>query len=390
MKIAVAYILSLLSAAPLLAQNLPIRPEEAAVISDPSDLVAHCSTFAFRGRNDVYFAYYKDSEQPKEHSVHFSTFPVLAKAGRKDGKVQFRKEVIRAEQTIGDFTHGPRAPYDPNLLVLGNTLMVYFNGCVGTEVTFCARPYDLRKDAFEDRIVVCKLRYRDSSGAEKTIDLDAKGYYRFLEDSGINGEYHNDICISARFVPYRGEWYGVLAGVFTNSSKPVVVKTRDGITFDAVMICRDFEWGACEGCLEIVDGEYYVAMRNAGCQREHQGTYLAKYGPDGTCLAAPRKLGRCQSKPAIISFKKGLYVFYNDYPNLKTEWGNVTRSRLRVEQIDRDCRPMKSWEILSGVGIHYPYVNKHRGHLYISFTEDRKKVDVRQCRSNVSFTEVKF
>ncbi|MBP5637605.1 MAG: hypothetical protein J6X25_08860, partial [Bacteroidales bacterium] len=312
------------------------------------------------------------------------------KARRMDGKVAFRKEVIRAEQTIGNFTHGPRAPYDPNLLVLGNTLMVYFNGCVGQEVTFCARPYNLRKDTFEDRIIVCKLRYKDSSGTEKTIDLDAKGYYRFLEDAGIKGEYHNDICISSRFVPYRGAWYGVLAGVFTQASKPVVVRTRDGITFDVVMICREFEWGACEACLEIVDDEYYVAMRNAGCQREFQGTYLAKYGPDGRCLVLPRKLGRCQSKPAIISFKKGLYVFYNDYPNLNTEWGNVTRSRLRVEQIDRNCNKVKSWEILSGVGIHYPYVNIYKNHLYISFTEDRKKVDVKQCRSNVSFTEIKI
>ncbi|MCQ2184556.1 MAG: hypothetical protein MJY62_04000 [Bacteroidales bacterium] len=380
---------SFLSAAAF-GQNLPFKPEDAVSISDTANLVAHCSTFAFHGARDMYFAYYQDSEQKKEYSAILSTFPVLAKVDRVTGKVSYRKDVIKAGETIGDFTHGPRAPYDPNVLVLGKTLMVYFNGCVGTEVTYCARPFDLRTETFEDRIVVCKLRYVTPWGELKTVDLSAENTFKFFEDNSIPAKYHNDLCISARFIPYRGEYYSVLCNVFTDESKPVVVKTSDGVNFDVVMICRDFEWGACEASLEIVDDQFYVAMRNSGCPKEERGTFVAKYAADGTCLAGPVRLGRCQSKTALVYVRGKVYVLFNDWPNLNTSWGNVMRSRLRVAEIGPQCETLRSWDITNPYGIHYPYVNFHGRKLYVSFTEDRKMVDVRQCRSNISYTEVKF
>lgn len=383
-------LLCLLAGVPALAQDWPFNPKEGNVISAPEDLVAHCSTFAFAGKNKVYFAYYKDSEQPKEHSVNLTTFPVLAKYDMKEKKVEFRKDVIRSGETIGDFTHGPRAPYDPNVLILGNTLMVYFNGCVGTEVTFCARPYDLKTDSFEDRIIVCRLNYVTPSGEKKCVDLDAKNTFQFFDDMGIASEYHNDLCISARFVRHKGAYYSVLCNVFTKLSKPVVVKTVDGVNFDVVTVCREFQWGACEASLDFDRGGCFVAMRNAGCAKEDQGTYLAKYSRDWNCIAQPVRLGKCQSKTALVTYRGKTYVLFNDWPNLNTDWGNVMRSRLRVAQIDSCTKIVRSWDVTNDVGIHYPYVNINKGKLYLSFTEDRKKVDVRQCRSNISFIQMKF
>lgn len=380
----------LLSALPAFAQSWPFNPKEGTVISAPEDLVAHCSTFAFAGRDKVYFAYYKDSEQPKEHSVNLSTYPVLAKYDLRSGEVEFRKDVIRSGQTIGDFTHGPRAPYDPNVLVLGKTLMVYFNGCVGTEVTFCARPYDLKSDSFEDRIVICKLNYVTPSGERKCVDLDAKNTFAFFDDMGIASEYHNDLCISARFIRHKGAYYGALCNVFTKQSKPVIVKTVDGVNFEVVHVCTEFQWGACEASLDFSGSRCFVAMRNSGCPKEGQGTYIAAYSRNWDCLVQPVRLGKCQSKTALATYRGKTYVLFNDWPNLNTEWGNVMRSRLRVARIGDDCSILESWDVTNDVGIHYPYVNVHRGKLYLSFTEDRKKVDVRQCRSNISFIQMKF
>lgn len=362
---------------------------EGIPFSNPEDLVAHCSTFAFDRHGNIFFAYYKDAEQPKEHSVNLSTFPVLAKGKLSDMTSFERTDVIRSGQTIGDFTHGPRAPYDPNILRLGKKMKVFFNGCVGTEVTYCSRDYNLKENRFEDHVTISKLRYKLPGGESRTITLDAKGCYEFFDDMGIQAEYHNDLVISARFVPYKGEYYSVLCGVFSKASKPVIVKTRDGETFDVVLVCRDFEYGACEGCMEIVGKEYYVTMRNSGCPKELQGTYVAKYDFDGRCLVAPKKLGRCQSKTAVINWKGNVYAIFNEYPNLNTEWGNVTRSRLRIARLDKDCNMVAYHDILSEVGIHYPYVDIHKGKLYMSYTEDRKKVDVKQCRSNVSIIRLK-
>jgi len=370
--------------------SLPFIPENATVVSDPSDLIAHCSTFAFDGNGGVYFAYYKDSEQPKEHSVNLTTYPVLAKTNLASLKDIVRKDIIHSGDTVGSYHHGNRAPYDPNLLFIGDKLMVYFNGFTSDEVTFCAREYYPETESFKDEVTICKLRYTNNKGQQKTVDLNARNCYAFYEEMGIQARYHNDLCISSRFVLHNGEYYAVLANVFSEMSKPVIVKTADGVNFDVVFVCKEFEYGACEGCLEISGDEFYVAMRNSGCPKDAQGTYLAKYSATGECLCSPRMLGRCQSKPAIIEFDKKLYVFYNAYPNLNTEWGNVARSRLRIARIDKSCNIEKTWDVTNDCGIHYPYVGKYRGSLYLSFTEDRKKVDVKQCRSNVSFTKVIF
>jgi len=368
----------------------PFCPELASVISNPDDLIAHCSTFAFDGKGGVYFAYYKDSQQPKEHSVNLSTYPVLAKSNLAALNEITRTDIIHAGDKIGSYTHGNRAPYDPNLLFIGDTLMVYFNGFTSDEVTFCARKYSPRTETFNNSISICKLRYTTPKGKSKTVDLNAKNCYAFYEDMGIKAKYHNDLCISSRFVFHNGEYYAMLANVFSELSRPIVVKTADGVNFDVVFVCKEFEYGACEACLEISGNEFYIAMRNSGCPKEMQGTYLAKYSESGECLCAPRMLGHCQSKPAIIEYNKKIYVFFNAYPNLNTEWGNVARSRLRIAQIDKSCNIVKTWDVTSDCGIHYPYVGKYRGSLYISFTEDRKKVDVKQCRSNVSFIKVNF
>jgi len=370
--------------------TFPFIPEQAFVVSDPSDLIAHCSTFAFDGKGGVYFAYYKDSQQPKEHSVNLTTYPVLAKTNLASLNQIERKDIIHAGDTVGTYVHGNRAPYDPNLLFIGDTLMVYFNGYTSDEVTFCAREYYPDTDSFKNDVTICKLSYKDRKGRNRLVDLNARNCYAFYDEMGIQAKYHNDLCISSRFVLHDGAYYAVLANVFSELSKPIVVKTTDGIVFEVVFVCNEFEYGACEGCLEIQGNEFFIAMRNSGCPKEAQGTYLAKYSQDGECLCLPRMLGRCQSKPAIIEYNKKMFVFFNAYPNLTTEWGNVARSRLRIVQIDKQCNIEKTWDVTNDCGIHYPYVGKYCGSLYLSFTEDRKKIDVKQCRSNVSFTKVNF
>ena len=58
--------------------TVPFDPAEAAVISDPSDKMAHCSTFAGDGKGNVYFAYYHDSEQTIESPEMTTITCVLA------------------------------------------------------------------------------------------------------------------------------------------------------------------------------------------------------------------------------------------------------------------------------------------------------------------------
>jgi hypothetical protein len=372
--------------------TVPFDPAKAAVINEDCDLMAHCSTFVPVGDGTVYFAYYRDSTQTLEAPGKTTIVPVFAKAeGLKTGdtpsfeRISYQ-EFIHSGETVGDYTHSPdRAPYDPNLLLLGDTLMVYFVGCIDGTVTTCVRPYDTVTDRFSDRIEVCTLSYGD-----KTVPFDTKGLFGMYEDLGFKATFNNDLLMSGAFVPYKGEWYCALGTAFLPRSCPVIVKTADGVNFDLVMLCPEFLYGCAEASVAIWKDDFYVIMRNSGVERGGRGCYVARYDATGYCLAGPVYLSEAQSKPAIILHKGRMYLFYNANPFLQTDWGLVSRSRLRISEIDRNCRILRSWDITDPYGIHYPYVQEIDGQVWISFTEDRKQLDVNQTRTNISFTPVRL
>ncbi len=377
--------------------SLPFDPAEAAVINEDCDLMAHCSCFVPGGAGTVYFAYYRDSTQTLENPGKTTITPILAKAtGLREGRpgeglsVSFgsivRQEIIHTGESVGTFTQSPaRAPYDPNLLLLGDTLMVYFVGCVDGIVTTCVRRYDIRSDCFADGVEICTLSYDG-----KTLPFDTRSVFDLYEAQGIAATYNNDLLMSGAFVPYKGEWYCAVGTAFQPRSCPVVVKTVDGVHFDAVMFCPEFLYGCAEASVAVWKDDFYVIMRNSGVERGGRGCYVARYDASGRCLVGPVYLSEAQSKPAIALHKGRMYLFYNANPFLQTDWGLVSRSRLRISEIDRDCRILRSWDITDPYGIHYPYVREMDGRLWMSFTEDRKQLDVNQTRTNISFTPVRL
>ena len=388
--------LLLCSAAALIAgchrTTVPFDPARAAVINEDCDLMAHCSTFLPVGDGTVYFAYYRDSTQTLEAPGKTTIVPVLAKAeGLRAGetpsfeRIQYQ-EFIHSGESVGEFKQSPeRAPYDPNLLLLGDTLMVYFVGCVDGTVTTCVRAYDTVTDRFSDRVEICTLSY-----GGKTVPFDTKGLFGMYGDLGLEATFNNDLLMSGAFVPHEGAWYVAVGTAFLKRSCPVVVKTVDGRHFELVMVCPEFLYGCCEASVAVWKGDFYVIMRNSGVERGGRGCYVARYDASGRCLTPPVYLSEAQSKPAILLHRGRMYLFYNANPFLQTDWGLVSRSRLRISEIDRECRILRSWDITDPYGIHYPYVKEIDGQVWVSFTEDRKQLDVNQTRTNISFSPVRL
>ena len=246
--------------------SLPLDPAKAVVINEDCDRMAHCSTFLPVGDGTVYFAYYRDTTQTLEAPGKTTIVPVLAKAeGLEKGEVPsfesiHYQEFIHSGETVGDFTQSPaRAPYDPNLLLLGDTLMVYFVGCIDGTVTTCVRAYDTVTDRFSGQVDVCTLSYGD-----KTVPFDTKSFFGMYEDLGFPATFNNDLLVSGAFVPYKGAWYVAVGTAFLPRSCPAVIKTVDGRHFELVMICPDFLYGCCEASVAIWKDEFYVVMRNSG------------------------------------------------------------------------------------------------------------------------------
>ena len=384
----IAFAAALLSVFPSCKEKdvLPFDPAEAVVISDTDDKMAHCSTFAGDGKGNVYFAYYHDPEQTLEAPAMTTITGVLAKAKMNNLRDVTREEFIRAGQTLGNFTQSPeRAPYDPNLLIVGDTMMVYFVGCIDGVVTTCVRRYDLNEGLFDDNVGICTLKYDG-----KTVPLDTEHAFELFREKGLDATFNNDLLLSGSFVRYKDAWYTSFGNAFLKRSCPVILKTTDGLNFEFVMMCPEFLFGCCETSIAIWHDEFYVIMRNSGVERGGRGTYIARYDASGKCLTQPRYLSEAQSKPAIILHKGKMYIFYTANPFLYTDWGLVSRSRLRIAWIDEDCNILKSWDITDPYGIHYPYVGEIDGKLWMTFTEDRKQLDINQTRTNISFTEVRL
>lgn len=371
-------------------------PKQALMISEPEDLMAHCSNFLFYGDNskhpsgDVFFAYYHDKEQPLEKPEFTSIIPVLVRSHYPELSQFERFDAIHSGETIGSFTQSPkRAPYDPNILIIGDKLYYYIIACVGEEevVTYAVRPFDITQNKFLDTVYTCSLTYKIGNDS-KTVTFSGNNVYAMFDEMGLPNTPSNDVVMTGRFVPYKGEYYCCFGDGFHNRSYPVVVKTKDGYNFEVVMVCKESEWGTCEASVEIMNDEFYVIMRNSFAEPGQRGTFVSKYNAQGHCLVKPQYLSSVQSKPAIIQHNGKLYVFYNAYPQLFTDWGNVLRSRMRVTEIDKNCQLLKSWDITNDVGVHYPYLGHIGKQLFMTFTQDIKKVDIEQVRSTISFTRV--
>ena len=362
----------------------PFDPAEAKVISAPNELMTHASTIVAQQDGTLFIAYLRDTLQTHEVSSTTSIAPVLVKTHFPELDSFDKIEFMRAGETVGDFTQSPtRSPYDPNLLLLGDTLFCYFTGCIDGTITFCARRYDVPANQLTDKVEKCTLTYNG-----KTIPFDSKSIFAMFEEMGIHAVFTNDVVMTTPFQQYKGEWYCAFGNAFPKHSKPVVVKTRDGIHFEVVMVCKEFNFGSCEVAVAIWHDEFYVLERNSGVERGGRGTFLAKYDAQGRCLVPPVYLTEAQVKPALIIYKGRLYAFYNVNPSLYTDWGLVSRSRLRMARIGRQCQLRKTWDITSPYGIHYVYPVEIDGDLYITFSEDRRQLNIEMTRSDIGFIKV--
>lgn len=362
------------------------NPDDATVLTDLSkDKMTHCSIFTTIG-DEYYLAYYLDTVQVEENPEIPSITAMLARAKWPlDGNFK-RIVAMRAGMTCGSFTQdSTRAPYDPNLLKIGDKLMYYFNGCVDGTVVYCVRPFDLGTDSFENQAYQCTLSF----GGEK-VPMNSRNLFALMQKLGYDASFENDVVMSHRFIKHDGAYYNVMANAFSNASKPLVFKTVNGFDFEFVMACGQNPGGACEAAFEIMDDELYLLTRDHFSGEIGNGMYISKYSlTDGSCLAGPFKLTEQTSKGAMICRGKTLYAIYNALPDIEKNGVPVGRSRLRIARIDKDCSVADSLDIIGQYGIHYPYTDYVGDDIYMTFTEDRREISpVGWTRSNLSMSKL--
>ncbi|MCQ2142496.1 MAG: hypothetical protein MJY56_00345 [Bacteroidales bacterium] len=378
------FAISFLAAAACAPKALEVfDPSDAVVFSDMTvDKMAHCSIFKVIG-DEVFFAYYHDTTQTLEHPKMPTIMPVLARSPWPvTGEDIEYTDVVRCGESYGSFTQDPnRAPYDPNLLQVGTKLRFYFNGCMGGKVVYTARTYDLESHEFEPEAVPCRICFEGD-----TLEMTSPNLFSIMERLGYATKDVNDVVISHRFIKYNGSWYNVVANGFTTASKPLVIKTDDGLLFDFVFACAEVPGGTCEAAFEFKGSDMYLITRNIFEDWHENATYLSKFSmKDGSCLSAPVKLTGQTAKSALINRKGNIYAFYNALPDIEKDGKAVGRSRLRMARIGKDCELLDSADVIGNYGIHYPYTDLVDGEVWMSFSEDRREISpLGYTRSNLS------
>lgn len=350
----------------------PFDPAEGIVFSDMSvDKMAHCSIFRVVG-DEVYFAYYHDTTQTLEHPKMKTIMPVLARSPWPvTGSGIERVDVIRCGEKYGEFIQdSTRAPYDPNLLLVGNRLRYYFNGCMNGNVVYTARTYNIDTHEFEPEATPCRITFEGD-----TLEMNSSNLFSIMEKLGYDVLDANDVVISHRFIKRGRYWYNVVANGFTPNSKPVLIRTEDGLLFDYVRCFDGLPGGICEAAFEFQGNAIFLITRNIAEDWRQSATYLSEYSlKDGRCLAGPRKITSQTAKSALIRKNGGIYAIFSALPDIEKEGEMVGRSRLRMARIGNGCEFRDSVDVVSEYGIHYPYTDIVDGEIWMSFSEDRREI----------------
>lgn len=369
---------------------MPFEPEKSVLLTDPANRMTHAPSTVITSDGMVYFTYYYDKAQEKEIGLSPTTeigldhFPLKS---WKKPRVQ-RQTVMKLGETVGDFTQFKYPPYDPSLIDTGDgKFVLLFQGHQNNDQgkAIFRRVYDRKSGTFENHIDECRLNYNG-----KSVGISCKGLSEAFNDLlGVDmGEVETPVLNQEFFK--EGEWWYNMALCFCNlESRPIIVRTKDFINYEPVFICKEFTNGACEGALVIFNDEFYIIARS--CRpKTGMGCYMAKYSRDGECLVKPYRIGSTESRPVMKLFNGKIYAFYNTGPELKCEKWKVSRTRMRISELDSYALPVKSWDITNVQSIQYYNVVEYKGSLYMTFVSGRTPREYRQMKGDISFGKMNF
>ena len=370
----------------------PFDPETACLISEPCNMMSHAPSVEIAPDGTVYAMYYRDTTQLVEDGANKSIELVFDRFSITDPSEVEHSAFLSIDRTVGDYTQRVRPAYDPSIFLSGEKLICDFLG-YEEETRICRRVYDTGTGVFEDRIDRCNVSY-SLDGNKITCPLSTSGITKLYGDFGfgeaVSVTDHLNPVIDKEFV--RGDdgyFYNVISSWCCPQSRPVIVRTLDGVDYDVVFVCPEFVYGSAEASIAIVGGEFYIQARSARPEdKSKAGTYIGKYSASGECLVKPYKLGDIESRMAMTVHNGKLYSFYNAGPNIVSPLGRVHRSRLRISEIDSSAQAVRSWDVTSRHGIQYFNVDEWKGRLYMTFVEDRFEHKVTQAKGNVAFCKL--
>lgn len=351
--------------------HCPIDASNATLISEPENLMSHCASTIITEEGEVWCAYYRDLVGNVEDPVNTTIEIVLSRFNIADWQTPqiTHTRLFKAGDRLGDFTQGDYAAYDPVLFDGDGAMRCIIQAFEGGESCLAAFDIDHTSGTPLDKMMRCTLTYPTENG-NKTVPLKASALRHFYEQQGVvEFENYERPLIDKKFIRHGDWYYNVLCNWYCKEAKPAIIRTKNGIDYEVVFVCPEFEYGCTEGSIAIDDERLYLIGRSRSPRR---GAFLGCYSLSGDCLTLPYQVGDDGSRPEMILYKGRIYAMYNILPLLSNEQGKeIYRSRVRLAELDKEGKILHHWDYEAPHSMQYFCLNQYGDGVYLTFTEDR-------------------
>ena len=368
--------ISLSASAQMPRASAPVDATKSVLVSEPDNKMTHAPATLITDKGEVWVAYYCDKVNNVENPSYTTINLMLSRFDIKrwqSPRIKHTRLVAPGEQFEG-YKQDMFAPYDPVLFKTENGIRCIFQGQEDGEADLMAFDIDPKSGESLKKMTPCTLTFRDGEGT-KTVPISTSGTQEYYNTLGIFDftDFERPV-LDKRFVEHEGWHYNILSNWAMKYSIPIIVRTKNGIDYEVVFTCPEFTEGSTEGSIAIHNGRIYIMARTADFKKDdrpRRGVYLGVYSLTGECLRKPYKISDDYSRPDILVFKDRLYAMYNIRPHYKVGKTTIYRSRNRISELDAEGEIISSWEFVAKNSMQYYNLQEYRGHLYLTFIEDR-------------------
>ena len=358
-----------------------LQAKNADVVSDyKTELMTADSSFDIDQKGNVYMAYFANPKSIGESNTDTNIYLKLIKFNVCDTSTIEVLGTFHANSDILGFTQGNKPPYDPNVLIVDNTVYVYtvLYDDAESQYYWCILPYNKATTTFGQHIK-CKIGDSDFSKNNIMSLYEVKGY-----PCSVDLNYP---IAATKFAFYNGEYYTAVGydSIQEGNHGGMIIKSVDGINWELVSIAPfgDTTKGTNEMSLDILDDKIYCTFRGYG----GTGIFYACYNISSNSWSDIKKLPDMEiSKAWMENFENKMFVIYS--LNRFHSVNGLARSAMRFAYVETDLSITKYFDFRTDEGCSYPYLKNFNKTLYISFQSDKRHISTGSSRSNICFTSV--
>lgn len=381
--------------------------KDSAVVSKYwTEKCAHCASIADGGDGYFYVAYYA-SDTAIVEGYRNDFLCRLAKVSQYKPTDVTIIDVLKGDDVVGGFVvDNDRHPYDPNILVIGDTIR-YFVAIAqsGGYMGLAYRDISKTDLSLGNAVTYCKIKYTingttyTEDATHENLDKMINRYYG-QESGGTIGAYP---IFTTPFVTVEDVIYGYLAGLGAEGTvdakdwSGALVKSEDnGATWEVVAWANDLfdaraDYPMWEAGIAYLDGKMYILFKFADTpiayydlvnEQWSQLVYLFGYYGQGPTID--------NSKPCLYALNGKLYAFQNVQPRLVTSYGEIFRGKVGCYRLTPVTMAKEEYfEFANDAGCQYFSIINQQGRLYLCFTEDKAHRHY-QMKGDISIIPIDF